>query len=145
MVAKNQADINLMRKAGQITKEALAYAETLVRPGISTFAIDKLLKKFIIDNDATPSFLGYSGFPASSCISVNDVVVHGIPSENIILKEGDIVSIDVGVLYKGFNGDAARTFPVGKISKEKQKLIEVTKQSFFHDDEPKGQYIWKRI
>ena len=131
LVAKNQEEIDLMRKAGQITKEALLYAETLVRPGISTFAIDKLLKKFIIDNDATPSFLGYSGFPASSCISVNDVVVHGIPSEDIILQEGDIVSIDVGVLYKGFNGDAARTFPVGKISKEKQKLIEVTKQSFF--------------
>lgn len=131
MIAKTAEQINLMRKACQITKKTLEYAATLVKPLVSTLSIDKLLKKFIIDSGATPSFLGYQGFPASSCISVNDVVVHGIPSENVILQEGDIVSIDVGVLYKGFNGDAARTFPVGKISKEKQKLIEVTKQSFF--------------
>ena len=123
MVAKTPEQINLMRKACQITKEALEYAEKLVKPMVSTLSIDKMLKKFIIDKGATPSFLGYQGFPASSCISVNDVVVHGIPSEDIILQEGDIVSIDVGVLYQGYNGDAARTFPVGKISKEKQKLI----------------------
>lgn len=131
MVAKTSEQINLMRKACQITKEALEYAEKLVKPMVSTLSIDKMLKKFIIDKGATPSFLGYQGFPASSCISVNDVVVHGIPSEDIILQEGDIVSIDVGVLYQGYNGDAARTFPVGKISKEKQKLIDITKQSFF--------------
>ena len=131
MIAKTVDEINLMRKACEITKKALDYAETLVKPLVSTLSIDKMLKRFIINSGATPSFLGYQGFPASSCISVNDVVVHGIPSENIVLQEGDIVSIDIGVLYKGYNGDAARTFPVGKISPEKQRLIDVTKQSFF--------------
>jgi methionyl aminopeptidase len=131
LIAKTVDEINLMRKACEITKKALDYAETLVKPLVSTLSIDKMLKRFIISSGATPSFLGYQGFPASSCISVNDVVVHGIPSENIVLQEGDIVSIDIGVLYKGYNGDAARTFPVGKISPEKQRLIDVTKQSFF--------------
>ena len=131
MVAKTQNEINLMRKACEITRDALRFAETLIKPLTSTLSIDKSIKKFIIDNGGIPSFLGYDGFPASSCISVNDVVVHGIPKEDVILQEGDIVSVDVGVIYKGFNGDAARTFAVGKISAEKQRLIDVTKQSFF--------------
>lgn len=131
MVAKTQNEINLMRKACEITKKTLEFAETLIKPLASTLSIDKMLKKFIIEQGAKPSFLGYEGFPASSCISVNDVVVHGIPSDDVILQEGDIVSVDVGVDYKGYNGDAARTFPVGKISAEKQRLIDVTKQSFF--------------
>lgn len=120
-----------MKKAGEITKNTLEHAKSLIKAGISTLDLDKSIKKFIIDNNATPNFLGYQGFPGSACISVNDVVVHGIPSSKIVLKEGDIVSIDVGVTYKGYNGDAARTFPVGKISAEKQKLIDVTQQCFF--------------
>ena len=120
-----------MRKAGQITRDALNYCETLIKPGISTKELDNLAKKFIIDSGAIPSFLGYEGYPASICTSVNEMVVHGIPSEEVILKEGDIISIDLGVIYKGYNGDAARTFPVGKISPAKQRLIDVTKQCFF--------------
>lgn len=131
MVAKTANEIVLMKKACELTKKALDYAESLIKPGISTLDLDKKINLYIIENGGIPSFLGYEGYPASACISVNDVVVHGIPSDSIILREGDIVSVDVGVLYKGFNGDAARTFPVGKISKEKQKLIDVTKQSFF--------------
>ena len=125
------AEIVLMKKAGQITRDALKFIETLIKPGISTLELDKFAKKFIIDSGAMPSFLGYEGFPGSICASPNEMVVHGIPSENIILKEGDIISIDLGVIYKGYNGDAARTFPVGKISDENSRLIEVTKNSFF--------------
>lgn len=124
-------EIVLMRKAGALTRDALNYAETLIKPGISTLELDNLIKKFIINSGGSPSFLGYEGFPGSICASVNEMVVHGIPSSKIVLKEGDIISIDVGVVYKGYNGDAARTFPVGKISPEKAKLIEVTKQCFF--------------
>lgn len=125
------AELVLMRKSGQITRDALNYAETLVNPGISTFDLDKLVEKFIIDSGATPSCLGYEGFPASTCISVNEVVVHGIPAKDIVLKEGDIVSVDLCVTYKGYITDAARTFPVGKITADKARLIEVTKNSFF--------------
>lgn len=124
-------EIVLMKKAGQLTRDALNYAETLIKPGISTLELDNLVKKFIIESGGQPSFLGYDGFPGSICASVNEMVVHGIPSADIILKEGDIISVDVGVIYKGYNGDAARTFPVGKISPEKARLIEVTKQCFF--------------
>lgn len=125
------AEIVLMKKAGQLTRDALNYAETLIKPGISTLELDNLVKKFIIESGGQPSFLGYDGFPRSICASVNEMVVHGIPSADVILKEGDIISVDVGVIYKGYNGDAARTFPVGKISPEKARLIEVTKQCFF--------------
>ncbi len=131
MICKTEQDIEGMKKANIIVRDALLYAETLIRPGISTSQLDKLIEKFIIDNGAVPSFKGYDGYPASICASVNEVVVHGIPSEQIILKDGDIISIDIGAIYKGYNGDAARTFPVGEISPEKKKLIEVTKQSFF--------------
>ena len=120
-----------MKKAGEMTRDALNYAETLIKPGISTLELDKLVEKYIIDRGGIPSFLNYDGYPASICASVNDVVVHGIPSANIVLKEGDIISIDVGVIYKGYNGDAARTFPVGKISPQKERLIRVTKECFF--------------
>lgn len=125
------AEMVLMRKAGQLTRDALNYIQTLIKPGISTLELDKAAKKFIIDSGGSPSFLGYDGYPGSICASPNDMVVHGIPSEKIILKEGDIISIDLGVIYKGYNGDAARTFPVGKISPEKERLIKVTEQSFF--------------
>lgn len=131
MVAKNEYDIECMRRAGEITGGALKMIEKHIKAGISTLHLDKLIKSYIIDSGATPSFLNYNGFPASACISVNETVVHGIPSDDIILQEGDIVSIDVGACYKGYHGDAARTFPVGRISAEKQRLIDVTKQSFF--------------
>ena len=120
-----------MRKSGALTIDALNYSETLIKPNISTLYIDNMVKKVIIDSGGIPSFLGYEGFPASICTSVNEMVVHGIPSKDVILKEGDIISIDVGVIYKGYNGDAARTFPVGKISPEKSKLIQVTRECFF--------------
>lgn len=125
------AQMVLMRKACLITKQALEYAETLIKPGISTKDLDKAIEKFIIDNGAYPASKGYEGFPGAACISVNEMVVHGIPSEKIILKEGDIVSVDIVVRYKGLHGDATRTFGVGKISPENQKLIDVTRECFF--------------
>lgn len=131
MICKTEEDFEGMRLAGRITGEALKYAESLIRPNISTFELDKLIEKFIISKGAKPSFLHYDGYPASICASVNEMVVHGIPSKDIILKEGDIVSIDVGAIINGYNGDAARTFAVGKIDAEKARLIEVTKQCFF--------------
>ena len=131
MIQLTQSEIVLMRKAGQITRDALDYVKTLIKPGISTLDLDNLVKKFIINCGGSPSFLGYEGFPASICTSVNEMVVHGIPSKDVVLQEGDIISVDVGVIYKGYNGDAARTFPVGKTSPEKAKLIEVTKECFF--------------
>ena len=131
MICKTQQDYAGMKKANKIVGEALKYAESLICPGISTYKLDKLIEKFIIDKGAKPSFKGYEGYPASICASVNEVVVHGIPKEDIILKEGDIISIDIGAEIDGYNGDAARTFPVGKISEKKQKLIDVTKECFF--------------
>ena len=131
MNSMTPAEIVLMKKAGEMTRDALNYAETLIKPGISTLYLDKCVEKFIIDRGGIPSFLNYEGYPNSICASVNEMVVHGIPSDDIVLKEGDIISIDVGVIYKGYNGDAARTFPVGKISPQKQRLIDVTKQCFF--------------
>ena len=131
MNSMTPAEIVLMKKAGEMTRDALNYAQTLIKPGISTLYLDKCVEKFIIDRGGVPSFLNYEGYPNSICASVNEMVVHGIPSDEIILKEGDIVSIDVGVIYKGYNGDAARTFPVGKISPQKQRLIDVTKECFF--------------
>ena len=127
---KNERDLTAMRQACKITAAARALAGEMVRPGVSTRQIDKAVHDFIVSQGAKPSFLGYGGFPASSCISVNDTVIHGIPS-GYILKEGDIVSIDVGAYYKGFHGDCAATYPCGEISPQAQKLIDVTKQSFF--------------
>lgn len=131
MICKSEKDILGMREAGRITAEALEYVKSLIKPNISTIELDKLVEKYIIDKGAIPSFKGYDGFPASICASVNQTVVHGIPSKDVVLKEGDIISIDVGVIYNGYNGDAARTFAVGKISAGMQKLIDVTKQCFF--------------
>lgn len=131
MNSMTPAEIVLMKKAGEITRDALNYVKTLIKPGVSTLYLDKSVEKYIIDRGGIPSFLNYDGFPNSICASVNEMVVHGIPSEEIILKEGDIISVDVGVIYKGYNGDAARTFPVGKISSEKQRLINVTEECFF--------------
>lgn len=125
------AEIVLVKKACEITRDALNYCETLIKPGISTKELDILVEKFIINSGAVPACKGYEGYPASICASVNDVVVHGIPSEDCILKEGDIISIDLVVNYKGYHGDATRTYPVGEISEDKKRLIEVTKQCFF--------------
>ena len=119
-----------MRRAGQITAAARALAGKMVRPGVTTLEIDTAVRKFIESQGATPSFLGYGGFPASACISVNDEVIHGIPS-NQVLKEGDIVKIDTGATYHGYVGDSARTVPVGTVSAEAEKLIKVTRDSFF--------------
>ena len=127
---KNGHELQSMRQACKITAAARALAGEMVRPGITTGEIDKAVYDFIVSQGAKPSFLGYHGFPASTCISVNDTVIHGIPS-SYVLRDGDIVSVDVGAFYKGFHGDCAATFPCGTISAEAQRLIEVTKQSFF--------------
>ena len=130
IVIKNGQELQGMRKACKITAAARALAGEMVRPGMTTEAIDKAVHDFIVAQGAKPSFLGYRGFPASTCISVNSTVIHGIPG-GYKLKEGDIVSVDVGAYYKGFHGDCAATFPCGTVSAEAQRLIDVTKQSFF--------------
>ena len=128
---KSVKQIEKMRKACEVTKEALELIEKNIRPGISTKELDKIAFDFIKSKGGKPSFLNYNGFPGSICASLNDEVVHGIPNKNIILQEGDIISIDMGTLLDGWHSDAARTFAVGKISAEAQRLIDVTKQSFF--------------
>ena len=127
---KNSQQIQTMQDSCRLTIEALYDGASIIAPGIELREIDRRIRRFIEKNGGTPSFLGYAGFPNSSCISVNDVVIHGIPGEQV-LQEGDIVSIDVGAYYKGYHGDCARTFPCGSISPEAQRLIDVTKQSFF--------------
>lgn len=119
-----------MRKACKITAQARALAGRMVKPGVTTAEIDTAVHDFIISQGATPSFLGYGGFPASACISVNDVVIHGIPGKQVI-QAGDIVSVDVGAYYQGFHGDCAATFICGETDPESKKLVEVTRQSFF--------------
>ena len=131
IIIKNSEQLSLMKKAGIITAEALLVAREMIKPGISTKEIDAKIRHFIERCDAVPSFLGYGGFPASACISVNEQVIHGIPSEKVILQEGDIVKIDVGARYRGYNGDSARTYPVGKVSEEALRLISVTEKSFW--------------
>ena len=128
---KNSQQISAMMDAGRITGEALLKAREHIREGVSTFEIDKIIREYIERCGAKPSFLGYGGFPGSACISINDEVIHGIPSKKRILKEGDVVKVDVGAFYKGFHGDSARTIPVGRVSEEAEKLIRVTRESFF--------------
>jgi len=127
---KSSHEIELMRRAGKITAAARALAGEMVRPGVTTQEIDKAVEEFIRKEGAVPSFLNYSGYPASACISVNDEVIHGIPGKRV-LQEGDIVSVDVGAYIGGVHGDCAATFACGKISPEAQNLIDVTRQSFF--------------
>ena len=127
---KNERELAVMRQACKITAAARALAGDMVRPGVTTKEIDKAVHDFIVAQGAKPSFLNYNGYPASACISVNDVVIHGIPG-GYTLQEGDIVSIDVGAFWKGFHGDCAATFACGRISPTAEKLISVTKQSFF--------------
>ena len=130
-IVKNSEQIMLMKQAGRITAEALLVAREMIRPGVSTKEIDRKIRRFIEGAGAVPSFLGYGGFPGSACISVNNEVIHGIPSEKRILTEGDIVKVDVGARFRGYNGDSARTFPVGKVSDEALRLISVTERSFY--------------
>lgn len=128
---KSRKEIEYMRKSGRLLAIVHDELGKAIKPGISTKDIDKLGEKIIRSFGCIPSFLNYQGYPASICISVNEEVVHGIPSENRILKEGDIVSLDAGLIYNGYHSDAARTYGVGNISKEAQQLIDVTKQCFF--------------
>ena len=128
---KNSMQLNAMKEAGRITGETLLVARELVRPGISTKELDDAIRTYIEKCGAKPSFLGYHGFPGSACISINDEVIHGIPSAKRFLQEGDIVKIDVGAFINGYHGDSARTIPVGKVSDEALKLIKATRDSFF--------------
>ncbi|MGM9663063.1 MAG: type I methionyl aminopeptidase [Oscillospiraceae bacterium] len=127
---KSPREIEAMRLAGKITAAARAYAGELVKPGVTTQEIDKAVHHFIKQHGAVPSFLHYNGYPASCCISVNDEIIHGIPGKRV-LKEGDIVSVDVGAYIGGYHGDCAATFPCGEISEEAKRLIRVTEQSFY--------------
>ena len=128
---KSSHEIDLMRRSGKITAAARALAGEMVKPGVTTQEINDAVERFIRREGAVPSFLHYNGYPASACISVNDEIIHGIPSPRRVLREGDIVSVDVGAYIGGFHGDCAATFPCGKISPEAQRLIDVTRQSFF--------------
>ena len=128
---KREQQIKKMRLAGEITGRTLNLLKEKIVPGITTFELDKIAESYIMECGALPSFKGYSGYPASICTSINDEVVHGIPSKDRVLKEGDIISVDVGAYIDSFHGDAARTFAVGKVTPEKQRLIAVTEESFF--------------
>ena len=131
IIVKNKEQIAKMRDAGKIVAEVLALMEEHVAPGVSTWELNEIAENHIRKCGAVPTFLGYGGFPATICASINEEVVHGIPNRNRYLNEGDIISVDVGATFRGYVGDAARTFPVGKISDENARLIEVTKQSFY--------------
>jgi len=126
---KSNREIELMRIAGKIVAELFNELERMIKPGVTTSDLDEAAYIFITKNNAKPAFLGYGGFPATICTSVNEVLIHGIPDKSE-LKEGDIISIDVGAVYEGYFSDAARTYPVGKISEAKSSLLEVTEQSF---------------
>ncbi|MDR3207439.1 MAG: type I methionyl aminopeptidase [Oscillospiraceae bacterium] len=127
---KSPREIDAMRRAGEITGQALAEAKRIVAPGITTKQVDSALRRVIEKSGAIPAFLGYNGFPGAVCVSVNREVIHGIPGSRV-LREGDIVSIDVGAVWNGFYGDAAATFPVGQVSDEALRLIRVTRESFY--------------
>ena len=131
IIIKSKREIDLMREPCKITGEILRELSDFIKPGISTQDINAYVEERIAHYNMKPTFKGYSGFPAGACVSVNEEVIHGIPSKDRIIKEGDIVSVDTGATYKGYNSDAARTYPVGEISKEYAKLIDVTEKSFF--------------
>lgn len=131
IIIKNNEQLELMRKAGRITGESILVAREYIKEGVSTEFIDRKMREYIEKCGAKPTFLGYGGFPATACISINDEVIHGIPDKKRFLQEGDIVKIDSGACWKGYTGDSANTFGVGKISNEAQRLIDVTKESFF--------------
>ena len=131
IIIKSQQEIEIMREPGKVTGKILRELEDFIKPGISTMDIDKFVEDTIRAHGMIPAFKGYGGFPGSACVSVNEEVVHGIPSKKRILREGDIVSVDIGCIYKGYNSDAARTYGVGKISEEAQRLIDAARDSFF--------------
>ncbi len=131
LILKTQTDVQKMRKAGKIAGGALMAAKAAIAPGLSTWELDKIIESYIRSQGARPSFKGYGGFPGSACISINNVVIHGIPSKSELLREGDIVSVDVGAYIDGFHGDTAKTFAVGAISDEAQRLMDATEQSLF--------------
>lgn len=128
---KSKREIDLMREAGRIVALAHQEIKKQIKPGITTKEIDEIVEKVIRENNAIPSFKGYGGFPGSACTSVNEQVVHGIPSKKVVLKDGDIIGIDIGAIYKGYHGDSAWSYPVGNISSEAQQLLDVTEQSLY--------------
>lgn len=131
IIIKNNREIDYMRQAGKVVEEALFKMEEAIKPGITTAYLDRIAEEFIRSQDAVPSFKGYYGFPSSICTSINQEVVHGIPDRNRVLQEGDIISIDCGAILNGYQGDAARTLPVGNVSDQAKNLINVTRDSFF--------------
>ena len=131
IILKTAEQIRLMKEAGRITGEAILKARDVIRPGVSTWEVDRVIHDYIVKCGAKPSFLGYAGFPGSACISVNSEVIHGIPSRKRILEEGDLVKVDVGALYRGYHGDSAKTFAVGRVSAEATALMERTKECFY--------------
>lgn len=128
---KSERELELMREAGRIAFECQEAVKAAIQPGVSTKHLDDIARNYILSQGATPAFLGYDGFPGSICASVNEVLVHGIPSSEVILKNGDIITIDVGAIYKGYYSDHAWTYPVGEISDEAQNLLKVTEESLF--------------
>ena len=131
IIIKSESEIEMMKIPAKLTAEILRDLGDYIRPGISTYDIDQFVEKRILEGGMIPAFKGYGGFPASACVSVNEVIVHGIPSRNRKLKEGDIVSVDAGAIYQGWYSDMARTYPVGEISEEAARLMRVTEESFF--------------
>ena len=131
VVLKTTREIELMREAGRISAMALRIVGEHVKPGVSTYELDKIAYDYIISQNAKPGFLNYNGFPASACISINNQVIHGIPDKKTLLKSGDIVSVDLGAVYEGYNGDNAATFACGEVSDEAKRLMEVTKESLY--------------
>ena len=128
---KSKSELEKMRKAGIIAGNALHFGGRSIKVGMTTYELDKIIHDYIVKNGAKPSFLGYGGFPASACISINNQVIHGIPSKKVRIQEGDVVSIDVGAYIDGFHGDTAYTFAVGKISEDAQQLLRVTEESLY--------------
>ncbi|MCI9639501.1 MAG: type I methionyl aminopeptidase [Emergencia sp.] len=131
IIIKSKQEIDLMRESGKVTGYILKTLEDFIKPGMSTMDIDRYVEETIRKNKMIPSFKGYGGFPGSACVSINEEVVHGIPDKHRIIQEGDIVSVDVGSTYKGYVSDAARTYAIGKVKPEAQRLIDVTRESFF--------------
>ena len=131
IVLKTSRELSAMRAAGRISARALKIAGEAVEPGVSTWEIDRIARRYIENQGAKPTFLGYGGFPASACISVNNVVIHGIPSKSIIIKQGDIVSIDIGATFDGYVGDNAYTFPCGDVSAQAQALMDATREGLY--------------
>ena len=131
ITTKSERELDLMRIAGKIAWNAQELIKAAIKPGVSTLQLDKIAHDYILSQGATPAFLGYDGFTGSICASVNEVLVHGIPSSKVILKEGDIIAIDIGAIYKGYYSDHAWTYPVGKISEEAQELLDVTEAALY--------------